>query len=145
MNRHKLAAILMTPFLAIAGYFAAGYFFEQKPPMRTLISENECRILENACVLKTAGLAITLGADKTLHAGESSTVQLISSAKIDDVLVSFAAKNEKSQPFRLKESEPNHWSAVVKVSDQANSDKLQLRLLTGFNGAIYFAEENIVQ
>ena len=145
MNRDKKIAIYMAPFLAIAGYIGAGYWPDDEPAMRTLVLQNECRLAENNCVLKTSGLELKLSADQKLVADDSVNVAISSSSKLGDVLVSFAAKGKDSRPHRLKEKEENLWRGKVFIKRDIDEKQLRLRLIVDWQGKIYFADEKIKQ
>lgn len=145
MSKHKTLAILMAPFLAIGGYIAAGYFTDNESMMRTLILEEECRLAANKCILKTPGLELSLSADKKLEAGSSVVISVNSSEKLNDVLVSFAAKKEQSRPHRLKEKENNSWRDSVLINKDVTINKLRLRLVVDWQKKVYFADEKITQ
>lgn len=141
MSKHKILAILMAPFLAIGGYIAAGYFSETTPPVRTLIIEDDCDLANNHCVLKTAGLQLELSADQALHTEHSVTITMKSSEKLNDVLVSLAAKKQQSSPFRLQKQDNNNWTGEVLIDEKTDRNKLMLRLVIDWQGQLYFADE----
>lgn len=143
MNRDKKIAIYIAPFLAVAGYIVAGYWPDDEPEMRTLVLQNECRIAENNCILKTSGLELKLSTDQKLVADESVNVAINSSSKLGDVLVSFASKGKDSQPHRLKEKEQNLWRGNVFIERNVDEKQLRLRLIVDWQGKIYFADEKI--
>lgn len=146
MNRHKRLAILMAPFLAIAGYIAAGYISEPpEPPMRALVMESDCRIVESDCVLQTLGLTLKLSADRKIEAGQSVNIKMISSSKLDDALISFAGKKQESRPHRIQEKENNFWQERVFIENNVDAKRVSLRLVVGWQGNTYFADEKITQ
>ncbi|MDH5518536.1 MAG: hypothetical protein OEY36_12080 [Gammaproteobacteria bacterium] len=146
MNRHKKLAILMAPFLAVAGYIIAGYMVDApEPPMRALVMEKDCRITAADCLLQTLGLSLNLSADQKLEAGQSVTIKMTSSEKLDDALISFAGKKQQSRPHRLYEKEENIWQESVFIESDVDTKQLYLRLVVGWQGSIYFADEKIQQ
>lgn len=146
MNKHKRLAILMAPFLAIAGYITAGYLSETpEAPMRALVMEGECRIAESDCVLQSPGLELRLSADQKLAAGQSVNIKIISSTKLNDALISFAGKKQESRPHRLKEKEENNWLESVFIESNIDAKQVYLRLIVDWQGNVYFADEKISQ
>lgn len=143
MSKHKIIAILMAPFLAIGGFIVAGYFTENTTPMRTLILERDCRLSENDCELKTLGLTINISTSDMIEAGRSINMQVNSSARLNDVLVSLANKKQQSQPYRLNEKENNQWRGSVVIAEDTKLSKLRLRLVIDWKKNIYFADEKI--
>lgn len=143
MSKHKIIAILMAPFLAIGGFIVAGYFTENTTPMRTLILERDCRLSENDCELKTLGLTINISTSDMIEAGRSINMQVNSSARLNDVLVSLANKKQQSQPYRLNEKENNQWRGSVVIAEDTKLSKLRLRLVIDWQKNIYFADEKI--
>ena len=135
----------MAPFLAIGGYLVAGYFVDNEPPMRAFVLEENCYLSKNQCVLKTLGLELKLSADQELQAGSSVNMTVVSSSKLNDVLIELAEKKSKSQPGRLKEKEDNVWRGSIILSEKASVDKLMLRLVVNWQNNIYFADEKIKQ
>ena len=145
MSKHKILAILMAPFLAIGGYIAAGYFVNNEPPMRAFILEKDCYLSEKQCVLKTPGLELKLSTEQALQAGSSVNVTVVSSAKLNDVLIELAEKKSQSQPERLTEKEGNVWRGDIILNEKVNVGKLMLRLVVNWQDNIYFADEKIKQ
>lgn len=146
MSRHKLIVAVMVPFLAIGGYIAAGYYADdQPPPMRTLELQNECRLVGEACVLKSAGLELRISADQKLAAGQSVNIEINSSSELDDALISFANKDQESRPHRLNKKENNQWKNSVFIENNVDVKQVSLRLIVGWQGNIYFADEKIKQ
>lgn len=136
----------MAPFLAIAGYIVAGYLSDSpEPPMRALVMEGDCRIVEADCVLHSPGLSLTLSAEQTLEAGQAVNIKMISSSKLDDALISFAGKKQQSRPHRLNEKAENHWQESVFIENNVDAKQAYLRLIVGWQGNVYFAEEKIKQ
>jgi len=145
MSKHKVLAVLMAPFLAIGGYIIAGYFVDNEPPMRAFVLEKECYLSKNKCVLKTLGLELKLSADQELQPGSSVNITVVSSAKLNDVLIELAEKKSQSQPGRLKEKEDNVWRGDIILSEKTDVSKLMLRLVVNWQDNIYFADEKIKQ
>jgi len=144
MGKHKIIAFVMAPFLAIAGYIAAGYYAaEKEPPMRVLLAENKCNISAGDCVLDTLGLKIKLKSSADIQAGQPLLITLNSSEIIDDALISIAEKKHQSQPQRMKKKENGDWQAQVNIDEKSNANKLMLRLVVVWNGNAYFADETI--
>jgi len=143
MSKHKIIAVLMAPFLAIAGYIAAGYFSDNEAPMRALILEQECRLSANDCELKTLGLTVKLSSSDVIEEGRSINLQVNSSEKLNDVLISLANKKQTSQPYRLNEKENNQWRGSVVIAEDTKLNKLRLRLVIDWQKKIYFADEKI--
>ena len=143
MSKHKIIAVLMAPFLAIAGFIAAGYFTDSEAPMRAFILERECRLSENSCELKTLGLTVGLSSSDVIEPGRSINIQLNSSEKLNDVLISLANKKQQSSPFRLNEKENNQWRGSVVIAEDTKLNKLRLRLVIDWQKNIYFADEKI--
>jgi len=143
MSKHKIIAVLMAPFLAIGGYIVAGYFTENTAPMRALVLEHDCRLAENDCELKTLGLTVNLSTNDAIEAGRSVNMQLNSSAKLHDVLISLANKKQQGQPFRLSEKENNQWRGSVVIDEHTKLNKLRLRLVITWQQNVYFADEKI--
>lgn len=136
----------MAPFLAIGGFIVAGYFGpNDTPPMRVLIAEDTCHLTEANCILKSAGIELELDSDQKPEAGKSITIVLKTKATLDDALISLAEKKQKSRPQRMKKKEDGSWQAQVIVDKNINIKKLMLRLVVGWNGNIYFADEKIKQ
>jgi len=144
MGKHKIIAFVMAPFLAIAGYIAAGYYAADKEqPMRVLVAENKCNISAGDCVLDTLGLKIKLKSSSELQAGLPVLITLNSSKEIDDVLISIAEKKQQSLPQRMKKKESGAWQTQININEKNNINKLMLRLVIVWNGDAYFADETI--
>lgn len=143
MSKHKIIAVLMAPFLAIAGFIAAGYFADSEAPMRALILETECRLSANDCELKTLGLTVKLSSRDVIEVGRSINVQLNSSEKLNDVLISLENKKQQGQPYRLNEKENNQWRGSVEIAEDTKLNRLRLRLVIDWQKNIYFADEKI--
>lgn len=144
MSRHKLVVAVMVPFLGIGGYIAAGYYADgQPPPMRTLALQNECRLVESNCVLKSADLGLRLSSDQKLLSGKTVKIEVNSTEKLDDVLISFAGKKQTSIPHRLQEKDSNHWQGNVLIENNVDEKQVNMRLIVSWQGNMYFADENI--
>lgn len=134
----------MAPFLAVGGFIGAGYFSEDKePPMLVLKAEQACRLAAASCVLNSAGIEIKLKADRPAAAGASVQIELESSAGLDDVLISVTENDRSDQPQRMKKFDATHWGVQAQMPEKLDPDKLSLRLVLGWQGNIYFADERI--
>lgn len=133
----------MAPFLAIAGFIAAGYFTDNEAPMRALVLEGECRLAENNCELKTLGLTIKLSTSDEIEAGSSVNLQLDSNDKLSDAFITLENKKQQSQPYRLSEKENNQWRGSVFITEDTKLNKLRLRLVIDWQQNVYFADEKI--
>ncbi|MDH5424784.1 MAG: hypothetical protein OEY29_07325 [Gammaproteobacteria bacterium] len=144
MSRHKLVVAVMVPFLGIGGYIAAGYYADGKPPpMRTLVLQDECRLVAADCLLKSADLELRLSAGQKPEAGRTVKIEMHSTAKLDDALISFAGKKQNSIPHRLQEKQPNMWQGKVLIESNVDEKQVNMRLIVSWKGNMYFADENI--
>lgn len=144
MSRHKLIAIFMAPFLAVGGFIGAGYFSgDNEEPMLVLTAEHGCWLTAARCQLNSAGIELKLKTNQQLTATTSVTIELESSVALDDILISVAEKNQKSQPQRMKKQDDSHWSVQAQMPETVDPEKLTVRLVVGWQGKIYFADESI--
>ena len=162
MNRHKTTAILMAPFLAIAGYVISGYFFSNEtPPANILQPVGNCQPSIKPCIVESDKLTIHINFAHSPTLQKEIPVSINSSTAIDDVLLAIGNEQVNTLPvqfrpfqFQPRENKTQYdktqydkthydktqWQANILLNDSVNLKQLILRLVVTYKGVLYFAE-----
>lgn len=143
-NKHIVTALIVTPILAIGGYFATDYIVSERPQQARaggqyqLVQLPNCRYASGECGLKNGNFKIVV-TGKTGDDGVLS-LQLTSVFALDDARVSVVRDlAEIVGPGLMKSvsADGKIWQADLQVIDAGEQF---LRLAVMADGAVYYAE-----
>ena len=141
-NKHVIAALLITPVLAILAYFAVDAMVSESPHLAIvgesypLVAKPNCRYSSGRCSLKNGDfevhltleeketLVLTLESDFPLQGGRASLIQ---------------AELDNTEPLELLpvDSGKTRWQASYDIP-YTGAEKL--RVVVNHNGTYYFGE-----
>lgn len=136
MNRHTKLAIIISPFLAIGGYIAAGYYADSqmnKERFLPLAQEGECQLQQGDCKLNNGQFQINL-------ARKNEGIHLTTTHPIDHAVISLidnATQKEKLYPLKHTINRGN-W--LLATNDFKHVTSQKIRLLITISKTSYLAE-----
>lgn len=141
-NKHVIAALLITPVLAILGYFMVDSIVSEKPHKAKpgahyqLVAKPNCRYSSGVCSFKNGEFEANITIDQT---PSHTVINIVSDFALDGGQVSFSYDDVNATPVELYASNANntHWQASF-VHDY--SGKETLRLVLAASGAMYYGE-----
>lgn len=146
-NKHVITALIVTPILAVIGYFAADYFASERPQQAKagesyqLVPLPNCRYASGKCVLKNGNFKVVITGDAEESGGLS--LRLESAFALDDVYVSVVSEPDMDEaPMQMKSlsDDRKHWQVAMFVP---NAIEQSLRLVVTTDGAVYYAESGM--
>ena len=142
-NKHFIAALLVTPILAVIAYFAVDNLVSEKPHSAVeggtykLLAKSNCRYASGVCTFKNADMEM----DVTLEEqGDTVLLTLNSAVPLSGVKLSLSAPSDETPvPLELTSvaGEPNKWQGRFNIA--YSGDEI-LRLVVSAGGAYYFGE-----
>lgn len=146
-NKHVIAALIITPLLAIGGYFMLDAFVGEKPHAAQagksypLVALPNCRYTSGKCTLKNNDFKIELGAGApgagvvTLQLQSAYPLQVAKMALVDD-----AQQDGEPEAMQPADAAGQQWQIALKGSA---SEQSVLRVVVVANGAFYFGETGL--
>ena len=143
-NKHTLIALIVTPFLAIAGYFATDYLVSERPEQALvggqylLVQSPNCRYASGKCELKNGNFKIIVKG----KADDSGTLSLRveSMFALDEAYVSVVRDpSDVVGPSAMLPGSDNNmlWQAELQVIQPKEQ---YLRVVVTVDGSAYYAE-----
>lgn len=143
-NKHFVVALIVTPILAVLGYFAVDIFVAEQPHLAKsgtnyeLIEQSNCRYNSGQCKLKNGNFELHL---KTDWLPQNKVMLHIESLHpLNGVKVaSLSATGKEGQPLDMKpvDNDGKHWQAEM-LAIAPGEDRL--RLVASAKDSLYYAD-----
>lgn len=146
-NTHVVIALIVTPLLAILGYFATDFIISEQPKRASkggqypLVAQPGCRHASGGCTLKNGNFKLHISGE-TL-ADDSLVITLTSDFPLQQAnmsVVSNAAERKKPSALRLADPATGRWLWQTRV---AEPEQQILRVAVVSEGAVYYAETGL--
>lgn len=143
-NKHVVSALIVTPILAIIGYFATDYFVSERPKKAQpggqyqLAQLPNCRYASGKCELKNGNFKIKV----TGTASESGDLflQVESEFSLDEAYVSVVKDpSDEAAPIAMQSYSEDKKTWQVNVQATMPTEQY-LRVVVATDGAVYYAE-----
>lgn len=141
-NKHVIAAMIVTPILAIIAYFATDYIVSEKPKKAVagsqykLMARSNCRYQSGLCTLKNGDLELDVRIARVT--GTRVEIQLESNTPLQKVLAALGPSGDDSAPVAMAGLEDSrYWKVQLDHNDLAGS---ALRLAVIVADATFYAE-----
>jgi len=143
-NKHVIVALIVTPILAILGYFAVDAVVSETPhaaqsgQQYELVSKPNCRYSSGVCGLKNGDFELTLTAQRTEKSGMLLTLKSLH--PLDGAMISAvddAADNKQPVDMYPVDRSRQHWT--LEILDP-NLETGRLRLAVSSNKTLYFGD-----
>lgn len=146
-NKHLVAALIVTPILAIGGYFVLDAVIGEKPHVAQagesypLVALPNCRYSSGKCTLKNNQFKVDIAANDThdnslnLRLSSQHALQGAKMALVQDA-------NDPGNPIDMQKDDTDgkEWHIALKAPAQPDS---QLRLVLVAGDALYFGETGL--
>lgn len=146
-NKHLVVALIVTPLLAIGGYFLLDAMIGEKPHVARagksypLVALPNCRYSSGKCTLKNNQFVLDI---LPIDVGsESLQLQLEAHHALDGAKIALiSGSNDDSTPIAMERQDDSgkHWRITLPGDIQDNS---QLRLVVAAGDAFYFGETRL--
>jgi len=146
-NKHVVTAFIVTPVLAMLGYFIADLLVKEKPHVAiegssyALVAKSNCRYTSGECDLVNASFKTKLTVENTEQGGQ---LTLKSNHPLEGVKIGFSNHDKGTlvtpTSMSLKDKTQQVWSVDL-PSDADKDTKLMISMQA--NGAYYFAESQM--
>lgn len=144
-NKHIVTAMIVTPVLAMLGYYVTDQFVKEQPRAAVegqsyaLIAQSNCRYTSGECDLNNAEFKSTLTIESD---GKLQTLLLKSSHPLAGATVGFVQVDKTVSPAKMTSVNQDNlsWSLPMPVTANENT-LLRIALMAG--GAHYYAETSL--
>ncbi len=143
-NRHIVAALIVTPVLAIASYYLVDLVLKEKPHKAVagqaykLVAQANCRFSSGVCGLKNGNFEITI----TVSQSDDQTALMLSSNKVLQLAhIGFVTPDGLEQrPFQLtaKDKAGKNWQ--TQINPAINYSDAIMRVALNAGNARYYSE-----
>lgn len=141
-NKHIIVAMLVTPVLAIAAYFATDMLVGEKPHKAVagsnyqLIGQPNCRYESGKCVMGNGNFKVTITGD---YASDGLLLmRLKSNFPLDHAsMIVVSDPTDATAPIAMSSQDLEQWHIQFNMIKSPNQ---QLRVVLGAQGAVYFGE-----
>jgi len=146
-NKHFVAALIVTPILAILGYFAVDIFVSEKPQAAEdgstypLVAKPNCRYTSGHCEFKNGALDINI--EPTQNDDGTVTLALSSSQSLQSAQYAVADKDQAN-------TQPTAWTAANEAGTEwttiitSPAPDQQLQLVINASDSIFYGETELV-
>lgn len=145
-NKHVVAAMIVTPILAILGYLAVDVLVREKPHAAIdgdaypLVAKSNCRYTSGQCEMKNGSLNMRIAPE--FNDNGTLTLALISNQPLQSAQFAVAnVEQTETQPVSWAAQNPDgtQWSATIDVP-QPNQ---QLQLVVHASDSIFYGETGL--
>ena len=144
-NKHILAAMIVSPILAVITYFAIDYVVKEKPHAAKtgqsypLIAKSNCRYSSGQCDLENASFKASL---KVQDLQGQPALHLDTNFPLEGVVIGIAEQgfdiqNATPQPMTRQNDNTQQWVLPLNSDVDTNSN---LAIVMTANGSQYFGE-----
>lgn len=143
MNKHKMIAILIAPFLALGGYILADIYSTNKDADsdKKLFVTGVCKPVMNQCEILGVGLEMHLKFEVTPKIQRLLPVRLSSKRSLDDVAVSLVISGVEQEPMKMRNIDgKKNWVIDLMPFEKITPDNLMVRLVVSYKAALHLVE-----
>lgn len=143
-NKHVIAAMIVTPVLAVAGWYAVDLLVKERPQTAQpgasypLVAKSNCRYTSGVCTLVNSNFKSSL---VVVRQNGRDVLRLTASHTLQDAKVGFSAASDQPpaapQTMQSSDAEQKVWSIELPV---AATEKNKLVIALRANDAHYYAE-----
>ena len=143
-NKHIIAALIVTPILAIIAYFATDYFVSEKPHKALpgeayeLAEKPNCRYNSGRCGLKNADFTVDITAQHldenylNLTLKSAFPLQGARLAMVDD-----PEQPGEPRPMKNQNAQRTEWTITL---SQPKTDSSRLRMVLAAGESVYYGD-----
>ncbi|MYM64608.1 hypothetical protein [Pseudomaricurvus sp. HS19] len=141
-NKHVVVALIVTPILAVLGYFMVDSMVSEKPHAAKagghyeLVALPNCRYQSGQCVMKNGDFKLTLTASGA--AGGNLQLRLESVFPLDAALISQVSSDGSNPPQPMRADDPEGLVWQLQLPPQASG--AEVRVAVAVNQAWYYGE-----
>lgn len=143
-NKHLIAAMFITPVLAIAGYYIADRSVAEPPTAiesgrsYPLVARSNCRYQSGMCTLVNGEVELTVRAQRL----SENRIKLLmdTDQPVEQALIASTEAGEAENPAEMVR-DGNAWQNELTI---ANPNATQLRMAFTLRGAHFFVETSAV-
>jgi hypothetical protein len=141
-NKHIVTAMIVTPVLAMLGYYVTDQFVKERPQAAIkgqsyeLIAQSNCRYSSGKCDLKNAEFTSTLTVEND---GGIQTLKLESSHPLAGATVGIVQVEKTYAPTKMNSANTGDQSWYLQMPANTNESTI-LRVALMANGSYYYAE-----
>ena len=144
-NKHILAAMIISPILAVITYFAVDYVVKEKPHVAQegqsypLVAKSNCRYSSGQCNLENSSFKASL---QVKEVNGQPALHLDANFPLDGVMVGIAVdgvdiQNVAPQSMQSQNNDSQKWVLPLEVDVDSSS---MLAIAMTANGSQYFGE-----
>lgn len=145
-NKHFLAAMIITPILAILAYFAVDFWVTEPalPPVKgetyPLVSGSKCRYESGKCILTNGNFKIVLHADRPSEGVLS--LRMVSDFPLQDAKISLADEDDvDALPSDMMATAGDGKEWLVLLDDQ---NKTEIRVVVAAGDNYYYGSSGLI-
>lgn len=145
-NKHVITALIVTPILAILGYFAVDVLVREKPHSAVdggsypLVAKSNCRYTSGHCEMKNGALNVRI--DPQFNDDGTLTLTLYSNQPLQSAQFAVADMDQdNSQPttWSATDAQGTQWSATIAVPQP----KQHLQLVVNASDSLFYGETGL--
>lgn len=146
MNKHKVVAIFMVPFLALGGWILADIYGSSNDKIikdKKLVVTNVCKPLSDQCEILGIGLKLSLNFKIAPSYQRLLPISLTSEKNsLDDVSMSLLINEKETSPVKLlsMSDDRKRWETQIMPFSIIKKDNLRIRLVVSYKASLHFAE-----
>ncbi|MEE9327076.1 MAG: hypothetical protein V3U71_07245 [Cocleimonas sp.] len=147
MNKHKMIAILIAPFLALGGYILADIYSTNKDADsdKKLFVTDVCRPVTDQCEILGVGMEMHLKFEVTPRIQRLLPIRLSSKTSLDDVAISLVIAGVEQAPMKMKNIDgKKNWDIDLMPFEVISADNLVVRLVVSYKAALHLVEIPVV-
>ena len=139
MSRDKKLAIILAPFLLVAGYVLSDIYVESKandPRFFELTRDDNCALFTNGCILESGDMKIKITDDGGFTRANTSY-------PVDTVAISLLYDSGKEVIYELEQAaNPQYWERATDIRKAMVEDKTAkvLRVEVKRKGSAYLSQ-----
>ncbi|PCH83503.1 MAG: hypothetical protein COB89_06540 [Piscirickettsiaceae bacterium] len=138
LNKHSKLAILLAPFLIVAGYIASDQYEAYKlneQKIFSLSAPQQCNIFKAECILTSGNMQISL-------TNRDNVTKANTSFPVDSVVVSLVYNSGNETVYLLnKMQSPQYWARETDIKNAVTNHLANtIRILVKDKGSMYLSE-----
>jgi hypothetical protein len=143
-NKHIIAALIITPILAIIAYFSVDYIVSEKPQKAEigasykLLEKPNCRYESGHCGLKNGNFEVDI--DVELLDESYMNLTLVASFPLQGVKLALVDSPEEEGTPRDMVADNNEHTAWVIMLPQPGTATSRIRMVLSAEGSVYYGD-----
>lgn len=139
MNKDKKLAIILAPFLLVAGYVISDQYLESKanaPKFYPLTAKGECAMFTKDCIMQSGDMQINI-------TDSGGVTKINTSYPVDTAAISLVYDDGKEIIYGLDQAtNPQYWERETQIRSALTELKTatKLRVVIKWKGHTYFSE-----